>query len=687
VTSGPAAPTGGTQLARFTTPWKEARFYRRDGKIFQRSNVERGKEWEIVQVKDTITRGNSHFSEKSLYAKTLQKDGVHWGSPTSKDLLAHSNDRMTCFACHTSWTTSCFGCHLSMTANQKSPMLHNEGLTTRNWTSYNFHVLRDDVYMLGIDGSVTGNKVAPVRSACAVIVSSQNQNRSWLYYGQQTVSAEGFSGQAFSPYVPHTVRAKETKTCTDCHISAEGNNNAWMAQLLVQGTNFVNYMGRYAYMATGSKGFEAVTIAERDEPPTVFGSDFQKYAHPERYEDHQRRGMELRAAGEHGGNVLDLQVRGEYLYAAMGEGGLRVFDVANIDNKDFSEKITTAPVSPIGQRLYVKTKYAAAIASPSTLAIDPTRSHVPENEEQRVHPMYGFLYVADKYEGLVIVGDARPNSKTPGVSTLLDGEPRNNFLRRALAFNPNGALNGARRITIAGTYAYVLCDAGLVVVDLNNPLQPKVTSTVGAPQLDEPRGIAVQFRYAFVVDRGGLKVLDVTDLSAPKIVSGAKVELTDARNVYVARTYAYISGGREGMVVVNVERPEQPKLAFKYTNGGELNDTNDIKIGMVSSSQFAFVADGKNGLKVIQLFSPDTSNEFYGFSPLPNPKLIARFHTHAPALAVSKGVDRDRAVDESGNQLAVFGRRGSRPFNREEMQRLYLREGKLYTVSDTPPKP
>jgi hypothetical protein len=57
------------------------------------------------------------------------------------------------------------------------------------------------------------------------------------------------------------------------------------------------------------------------------------------------------------------------------------------------------------------------------------------------------------------------------------------------------------------------------------------------------------------------------------------------------------------------------------------------------------------------------------------------------ALAISKGVDRDRAVDESGNQLAVFGRRGARPFNLEEMQRLYLRDGKLYTVTDTPPGP
>jgi hypothetical protein len=59
--------------------------------------------------------------------------------------------------------------------------------------------------------------------------------------------------------------------------------------------------------------------------------------------------------------------------------------------------------------------------------------------------------------------------------------------------------------------------------------------------------------------------------------------------------------------------------------------------------------------------------------------------TSGPALAVSRGVDRDRAVDESGNQLSVFGRRGSRPFNLEEMQRLYLRKGELYTVSDDPP--
>src|SRR6185295_19217021 len=108
-------------------------------------------------------------------------------------------------------------------------------------------------------------------------------------------------------------------------------------------------------------------------------------------------------------------------------------------------------------------------------------------------------------------------------------------------------------------------------------------------------------------------------------------------------------------------------------------------LGMVSSSLFAYAADGANGLKVIQLFSPVDNPAFSGFSPRPTPKLIASYRTRGPALAVSKGIDRDRAVDESGNQLAVFGRRGARPFNHQEMERMYLKDQKVFTVGEEPP--
>ena len=691
-TSAAAAPAGGHNMELLRTPWGQRRFYRENGKLYQRSAVDKNREpWEVVQVIDTITPGNPHYNEKSRLAKTILKDGQTWGAVPGDDAqLAHANSKMTCYTCHSSWTTSCFGCHLPMTANKKLPMLHNEGLETRNYTSYNYDVLRDDIYMLGVDGTVTGHRIAPTRSTCAVVVSSQNANRDWLYYQQQTISAEGFSGFGFSTYYPHTVRAKETKNCTDCHVSKSGDNNAWMAQLLMQGTNLVNFMGRYIYVAEGSKGFSAVTVAEHDDPPAVFGSDLHKLVYPRDYEKFVSKHREIEESDHHAGNqVLDVQLRGEYLYAAMGKGGFRVFDVANIDNKNFSEKMNTAPVSPLGQQFFVKTKYATSVGSPSTLAVDPLRSHDPKNEEQSIALFYGFLYVTDLYEGLVIVGDPNLKSKSPGVLTLLDGNPNNNFLKKALAFNPNGVLDGARRITIAGHYAYILCKRGLVVVDIANPLEPKVTAEIGVPDLVDPQGISVQFRYAFVVDRDGLKVLDTTALDRPSIVKGALVPLEGAHNLYVARTYAYVAGGKQGLVIIDVEKPEHPALDHVFNAGGEINDTRDVKLSMVNASAFAYLADGVNGMKIVQIFAPDDNPNYLGFSPKPTPKLIASYRSKGPALAISKGVDRDRAVDESGNQLAVFNRRGSRPFTGDETRRMYVHpsNGQFYSVTNEPPGP
>jgi hypothetical protein len=584
-----------------------------------------------------------------------------------------------------------------MKANEKKPLLHDKGDTLRNWTPYNFQTLRDDVFMLGIDGTATGNRIAPARSSCAVLVGSQNQNREWVYSQQQTTSSEGLAGHAFSTFVPHTVRATETKTCTDCHVSSANDNNAWMAQVLMQGTNFYNFLGRYVYVAEGGRGFEAVAVTEREEPQAVIGSALHEVAYPTAFAKHREREARLTESVHHrgrdlvglfgGDEVLGLQVRGEYLYTANGKGGFRAYDVAQVDQKGFSERIVTAPVSPLGQRLYVKTRYATAVASPTTLAVDPTRTQRPENQEQKIHPVYAYLYVTDREEGLVVIGN-RPGSKNrPGVSTLLDGDPANNFLERAATFNPDGILTGAVNLTIVGTHAYVLTERAMVVVDLDDPLQPRVVATLGAPHLVRPRAVAVQFRYAFVTDAEGLKVVDVTSPARPRAVAGAVVPLTGAGGLYVARTYAYIAAGRAGLAIVDVERPERPALDQMYDADGVMNDARDVKLGMTNASLFAYVADGKNGLRVLQLTSPAETPTYLGFSPRPKPRLIATARTKGPALALSKGTDRDRAVDESGQQVAVFNRVGSRPFTRTEMERLYLRDGQVYTVGDARPGP
>jgi hypothetical protein len=680
-TSGPAA-SGSTSLRRMTTPFRTRRFIERGGKLFQRSSVEsedaktgKTKEWEVVQVIDTITPGNGRYNMKAARAKTLLRDNNTWGQPPADESkLAHSTNRISCIACHTSWTTNCWGCHLSAEVNSKKPMLHYEGDETQVYPSYNPQVLRSDAYMLGIDGTVAGSKVMPVRSSSAVSVSVHNAQREIVINHAPTISDPGYNGNAFNTHVPHTVRQRETKGCSDCHVSANGNNNAWMASTLMLGSNQVNFMGRYIYVAEGKSGLSATLVAEETEPQAVFGSNQQSIAYPTNFAQHLKRGLKLTESHAHRSNESNqVQMYGEFLLSAGGHNGFIVYDIANVANKGFNQRIVTALFSPIGQRLYVRSKDATGVAVGSPAPLDPKRKQLAVNEELPVAPLFGYAFISDRVEGLITVD----------ITTLTDGVPTNDHLKRAATYNPDGKLSGARKVIIVGNYAYVLTDRALVVVRISDPTRPELIGEVGAPALRDPRSIAVQFRYAFITDAEGLKVLNVTDLEHPRPLATG-VPLRNARGVYVARTFAYVAAGQDGLAIVDIERPEQPRLAQLFNADGKLSDAYDVKVGMIYAGLFAYVADGRNGLKVVQLTSPQSVPGNLGFSPQPAPTLIAYYPTRGMAIQVSEGYRRDRGVDESGNQIAIFGRRGARPFNYQEMRRLYLMGGQLFTVTDEP---
>lgn len=677
-TSGPAAPKGGRDLSLMRTAFGQERFIWKGDKLYQRSNLKPDVEWLVKQVRDSVDPSSSSYNPRSARAKLVSAepsaaDGERRCTLKQVDsggaALAHKDENMTCFSCHSSWATSCGGCHLPIQANWKQTSKHYDGKETRNWASYNPQVARDEMFQLGLHGPAKGFKIAPVRSSSALVLSSTDINRQKIYVQQPPTSAGGYSSQAFAPHFPHTVRTTETKQCNDCHISKDNDNNAILAQLFLLGTDFVNFMGYHAYLGTG-EGVEAVQVTEWSEPQAVIGSYLHRYAYPKNFEEHQARGEELPTShtNEAGGRTNAVQLRGEYLFTTAGSGGFRVYDVASVANKGFSERIVTAPVSPLGQDTHVATKNATSFALPTTMPIAPFREQRPENLEQPMHAIYHYAVITDSEEGLILVN----------VDTFQDGEPRNNYLERAVTWNPDGVLDGARFVTLAGHRAYICTQREVVTVDLDNPLSPKLESRIS---FRNPKAIAVQFRYAFVVDGDGLHVLDVTDGGSPKVVEGANVALEDARNIYIARTYAYVSGGKQGLVIVDVERPEHPKLYTTYNAEGRINDLNDVKIATTNASLFAYLADGENGLKVVQLTDPDRVPNFYGFSPEVKPLLIAWKKTEGPALALSKPLDRDRAVDETGHQVSVFGRIGSRPFNLEERERFYKRkDGTMYTV-------
>ena len=236
------------------------------------------------------------------------------------------------------------------------------------------------------------------------------------------------------------------------------------------------------------------------------------------------------------------------------------------------------------------------------------------------------------------------------------------------------------RVLVKGFYvmsALALIGFGFAMDD---PMRPRLVATLALPDV---RGSALQFRYLFATTDAGLQTIDITHPEKAVVLPSALVPLADARRVYLVRTYAYVAAGAEGLAIVDITKPEAPSLLNKFTANGQIRDASDVKVGATNASLFAYVADGAAGLKVIQLMAPDTQPGFYGFSPEPRPQLIASHKTRMPALSLSEGLHRDRAVDESGGQIAVFGRIGSRPFTLEEERKFFLNaDGEPWFVSN-----
>ncbi|HEY7775139.1 MAG TPA: hypothetical protein VIC02_01250, partial [Kineobactrum sp.] len=496
--------------------------------------------------------------------------------------------------------------------------------------------------------------------------------REKIYIQQPPISASGFSSQAFNPHFAHTVRKTETKECEDCHLSRDNDNNAIMAQLLMQGTGFVNFVGYYAWVG-GQDHVTGVQVTEWQEPQAVLGSYLHRYAYPDYFAAHQANDAKLEHGYPHSsGPASCVQHRGEYLFAAEGDKGMRVYDIASIGNKGVSQRIIAAPFSPLGQDTRIPSANATCVVLPTNQPIHPDRNEGELmrdiNLEQPFHPIYDYALITDAVEGLILTD----------VNTLSDGEPRNNMLKRDITWNEGGVLTGARHMVLGGSFAYIIADAGLVVVDLDQPLAPELVTVV---PLNQSHSVALQFRYLFVTDADGLKVVDITQPRAPVLDQANVIPLAQARRMHLARTYAYVAAGSDGLVIVDITKPAKMKLLQTFSKG--LEDSHDVVVASTNASLFAYIADGASGLKVVQLTSPSSQPKFYGFSPEPSPELIARYATKSPALSLSRGLERDRGVDETGGQMAVFGRIGARPLSLDEMRKLYTdKDGKPWFVEN-----
>src|SRR6202007_1474959 len=125
---------------------------------------------------------------------------------------------------------------------------------------------------------------------------------------------------------------------------------------------------------------------------------------------------------------------------------------------------------------------------------------------------------------------------------------------------PNGALTGATFVVATGHRLYLTTTRGLFAVDVSDPKHPRIVGEITNGFLRNPRCIAIQFRYGFITDDDGLKIVDLTEPTRPIALPRSMLRLNHAGRLYVARTYAYVANGPEGLAIVDVENPERPRL-------------------------------------------------------------------------------------------------------------------------------
>lgn len=191
----------------------------------------------------------------------------------------------------------------------------------------------------------------------------------------------------------------------------------------------------------------------------------------------------------------------------------------------------------------------------------------------------------------------------------------------------------AQGVSVVGNYAYVVgrCGGTMAVLDISNPASPVVVSTLGLGQpadrivvtnntafiggwfsmeivnVSDPvnpvvitnmpgYAVAISGTDAFVGNGTNLLVLDV---SVPtNVVQVGSCYLSDyVENLQIAGNFAYIANWKNGLTIVDLSTPLQPQIRGNFPSGGE-------GLGIEVVGDTAFLCDGKGGLQILDVSDP-----------------------------------------------------------------------------------
>lgn len=467
---------------------------------------------------------------------------------------------------------------------------------------------------------------------------------------------------------------------------------SWVSSGYAEG---VTVVGKYAYLADGSLGLKVIDISNPELPVEVgtalssnYISDVIVFGN-----------TAYTAAGESGlitlnikdpkspqkigqfdtdGNAYEVALSGKYVYIADAWNGIQVVDVSDPQKPFSAAKIETS-----GWSLGIAVSGKKLVSANGAMGSDIFDISGPENPKlltnyykeqnesdanmRRVFIANNYAYIADTLNGMRILDISHPS-----LSVTQKG------LYSQLSY--------ARRLSVKGDYAY-LATAGegalyvvnisdpmqpyqmsklqadgiaadvvvtdnyatlgtfedssncITVIDVSNPADPRETSAVDIQSLicGAPRQMAARDNLVYVADEWGLSIYDLSDPLAVKTIGRIQLDQSGHQTVALslAGNYAYVAAAGNGLLIVDVSNPADPKLVQTIIKGNTVGS-------VISNGNYLYLGHYSDGISVMENSTPGS-----------DPTLVGTFHSKSSVEEVTVS-DRLMVSSEGSGGIEII---------------------------------
>ncbi|MEK7469042.1 MAG: hypothetical protein AAB074_16835 [Planctomycetota bacterium] len=531
---------------------------RQDGDKFVLTSKVDGKEHEVVQAKDVVTKGRPHYSEKAAKAMTQQ------------------HAKLECYTCHNGWNTNFFGFHFDRNEGFSQLDILSGNRTSGRVTTLEkvFATYRE--FRLGYNPE---GMISPYMVGFSTMCTVRDEKGKFLVDQGLPETANGLSGMTMVHHQTHTTRP-EARTCVECHRSAA----TW-------GLGSQNYkLFRDFFYVTTANGLEVVAFDRKtpDQSKPVATAPVR-----------DARGVVLLSDPVSG--------RGEVAFVSSATQGISIVD---LKNPSFPKVVGRMPgedgqmMAAAGKRLYVcEGKKGVAIWDISDLARPKELGRLATTDARDISLNGPIAYIADGEGGLLAadVGDAAApkvlGRATGGRGATTAAGMATRVITNFQYSRPNPA---KKNRTLARMLAFVTDDVyGLRIFDATEPSAMKLirgfedmlkgyrTARVGAiafeshfdigsegGQIPTEENDYVWFTFEYTQEDGNmmgrLMCLKVTDPEKAQFVSSIQAQ---DKNDALAVIHAYnppflqrfvVMSTTDGIFIVDATKPGTPSIVAAY---------------------------------------------------------------------------------------------------------------------------